>query len=88
MGMGLFYVTVFGIFLWVGWGGWFCGFTAFFEGYFGKRGCLVWCFDGEFVVVCVVEMDWKQRTFWRLKMCHDFELYFWVAAGEGFRCPL
>jgi hypothetical protein len=30
----------------------------------------------------VVEMDWKQRTFWQLKMRHDFELYFWVAAGE------
>lgn len=45
----------------------------------------MWCFDGEFVVECVVEMERKQRTFWRLKMRHDFELYFWVSVGERFR---
>jgi hypothetical protein len=49
---------------------------VFLEGCFGKEGVWVWCFDGEFVVECVVEMDWKQRTFWQLKMRHDFELYF------------
>jgi hypothetical protein len=48
----------------------------------------VWCFDGEFVVECVAEMDWKQRAFWRLKMRHEFELYFrvetvWLSCVTG-----
>jgi hypothetical protein len=51
---------------------------VFFEGCFGKRGCLVWCFDGEIVVECVADVDAKQRVFGGLTMRHDFELYFWA----------
>jgi hypothetical protein len=40
-----------------GLGSWFCGV---FEGCLGKEGVWVWCFDGEFVVERVVEMDRKQ----------------------------
>jgi hypothetical protein len=60
MGMGLFYVTVFGFFLWVVLGGWFCGFTAFLRGVLEKEGVWVWCFDGESVVECVADVDAKQ----------------------------
>jgi hypothetical protein len=41
-------------------GGWFCGFAVFLRGVLEKEGVWVWCFDGEFVVECVVEVDWKQ----------------------------
>jgi hypothetical protein len=84
MGMELFYVTVFGFFLGVVWGGRFRGFAVFFEGVLEKEGVWVWCFDGEFVVECVVEMDRKQRTFRRLKIRQGFELYF---LALKVRCP-
>ena len=53
----------------------------FLRGALEKEGVWVWCFAGEFVVECVADVDAEQRTFWRLKMRHVFELYFWVAAG-------
>jgi hypothetical protein len=40
----------------------FCGFAGLFEGVFGKTGVFVWCFDGEFVVNCVVECGGSQRV--------------------------
>jgi len=60
MGMGLFYVTVFGFFLWVVRRERFRGFMVFLRGVLEKEGVWVWCFDGEFVVKCVVEVDVKQ----------------------------
>jgi hypothetical protein len=55
-----------------------------------KEGVWVWCFDGEFVVECVVDVVANQWTFWRQKMRHDFELYFqpvlcleWLVALEN-----
>jgi hypothetical protein len=35
-----------------------------FEGVFGKTGCTLWCFCGEFVVLCVVE-DGRLRPLFR-----------------------
>jgi hypothetical protein len=60
MGMELFYVTVFRFFC-----GWcevvgFVVLRCFLKGVLEKEGVWVWCFDGEFVVECVVEMDRKQ----------------------------
>jgi hypothetical protein len=58
---------------------WVVGFVVlrrFLRGVLEKEGVWVWCFDGEFVVECVANVDAEQRTFWWLKMRHDFELYF------------
>jgi hypothetical protein len=49
---------------------------VFLQGVFEKTGVLVWCFGGEFVVLCVVEMVLKQPLFWRLKIRQDFRIYF------------
>jgi hypothetical protein len=49
---------------------------VFFRGVLGKDGVSVWCFDGDFVVECVAEVESKQCTFRRLKRRQDFEIYF------------
>jgi hypothetical protein len=30
--------------------------NAVFQGFFAKRGAKTWCFDGQFVVLCVVSV--------------------------------
>jgi hypothetical protein len=60
MGMGLFYVTVFGFFFVGGVGGLVLWFTAFLRGVLEKEGVWVWCFDGESVVECVADVVAKQ----------------------------
>jgi hypothetical protein len=76
MGMGLFYVSVF-VFI-CGWSGgiYFCDFMEFLRGVLGNEGVWRWCFAGVSVVECVASVEAKQRTFGRLKMRHDFDLYF------------
>jgi hypothetical protein len=41
----------------------FVGFAGVFEGRFGKSGESLWCFCGENVVGCVVNVDRKLRVF-------------------------
>jgi hypothetical protein len=43
----------------------FCGFAEFFDRGFGETGVFAWCFDGEFVVNCVVERGVLRRVFER-----------------------
>jgi hypothetical protein len=52
------------------------GGGSFFQGVLAKKGVLVWCFCGEVVVDCVVNRGALTAAFWRLKICHGFELYF------------
>jgi hypothetical protein len=52
------------------------GGGAFFRGSFAKNGVFAWCFCGEVVVNCVVNRGALMAAFWRLKICHCFELYF------------
>jgi hypothetical protein len=52
------------------------GGGAFFQEVFAKNGVFAWCFCGEVVVNCVVNRGALMAAFWRLKICHCFELYF------------
>jgi hypothetical protein len=54
----------------------FWGFAGVFGGGFGKTGVCVWCFCGEFVVDCVVNVDTKPQLFRCRKMGQRFEVYF------------
>jgi len=74
--MGLFYVTVLKFYFWV-------NLPLFFKGVFGKARVLVWCFDGSFVVECVVIVDRRHHVMRGLKTCHEFQLYFEVKCGKG-----
>jgi hypothetical protein len=58
----------------------FCGGMVFLLGVLGKCGVLLWCFCGEFVVECVVNVVSFRSLLWRLEMGQGFELYF---GGEG-----
>jgi hypothetical protein len=44
-----------------GFRGFFCALWAFFEGVLGKVVCRTWCFCGENVVECVVNVVRKRR---------------------------
>jgi hypothetical protein len=52
------------------------GLTGVFEGGFGKCGAQRWCFCGEFVVDCVVNVARLMVDFSALKICQLFEIYF------------
>lgn len=52
------------------------GFAMFFRGGFWKKRILVWCFDGEVVVDCVVIVDRRCHVAWRLKICHFLRFIF------------
>jgi hypothetical protein len=54
------------------------GGSAFLQGVFVKSSVLRRCFCGEVVVDCVVNRGALMAVFWRLKICHCFELYFFV----------
>jgi hypothetical protein len=82
MGMGLFYVTVFAFFFRGGGGTGTAGFAVFLRGVMGKGAFLVWCFAGELVVNCAFIVERRHRGAWRLKTCHDFEIYFQVCCGK------
>jgi hypothetical protein len=51
---------------------------AVFAGVLRKTGVFSWCFDGEFVVRCVVERGVSQRVFSCRKVRQLFEIYFFV----------
>jgi hypothetical protein len=59
MGMGLFYVTVFGFFSCVVGRDGFRDFRVFLRGVLEKGHVWMWCFDGEIVVGCVADVDAK-----------------------------
>jgi hypothetical protein len=42
----------------------------------GKTWSGTWCFDGEFVVRCVVDVVFWMVCFWGPKNVTDFEIYF------------
>jgi hypothetical protein len=71
-----------GFFFWGGGGVGICGFAVVLRGVLGEGGVSVWCFDGEFVVECVAEMDARQCTFLRLKIRHGFQLYFSIPSDR------
>jgi hypothetical protein len=48
----------------------------FLQGFFAKKVILTWCFCGEFVVECVVNVVEKQRVFAGRKIGQAFEVYF------------
>jgi hypothetical protein len=48
----------------------------FLQGFFAKKVVLTWCFCGEFVVECVVNVVEKQRVFAGRKIGQAFEVYF------------
>jgi hypothetical protein len=52
-----------------------CGFL---QGFFAKWTFLLWCFCGEFVVECVVNVVEKQRVFTRRKIGQVFQVYFFL----------
>jgi hypothetical protein len=43
----------------------FAFFAGIFEDILEKVGVLMWCFDGENVVLCVVDVVVKSLFFWR-----------------------
>jgi hypothetical protein len=47
-----------------------------FQGFFEKNGAKAWCFDGQFVVRCVVKMAFWMVAFESRKMGQAFEIYF------------
>jgi hypothetical protein len=47
-----------------------------FSGGFAKKCVFRVVFCGEVVVDCVVNRGALMAVFWRLKICHGFELYF------------
>jgi hypothetical protein len=59
----------------------FCGGMVFLLGVLGKCGVLLWCFCGEFVVECVVNVVSFRSLLWWLGMGQGFEVYF----GGGLR---
>jgi hypothetical protein len=60
MGMGLFYVTVFGFFFGVVGRSRFMDFRVFLRGVLQKVRVWMWCFDGETVVAGVADVEAKQ----------------------------
>jgi hypothetical protein len=46
-------------------------------GFLAKTGAKTWCFDGEFVVVCVVNVVLRHHVFYARKMRHEFWIYFY-----------
>jgi hypothetical protein len=52
------------------------GFAVFFRGVAGKAVFLMWCFCGEVMVNCVVVVEKRHHVSWRLKTCHELEVYF------------
>ena len=42
-----------------------------------KPGGRTWCFDGQFVVECVVNVDRKQPMLWWANVGQVCEVYFW-----------
>jgi hypothetical protein len=89
MGMGLFYVTVFGFFSVMGMGQVIGDFALFLRGVPGKVTFLMWCFCGAVVVNCVSPVEGSNRIVWRLKTRHEFEVYFsrlmWKSRRRRFR---
>src|SRR5207237_5811431 len=64
------------------WGGdW--GFYWLFEGGCGKRRVFMWCFCGDVMVDCVVFVERRHHGARRLKICHEFEVYFWLGCGKA-----
>jgi hypothetical protein len=43
---------------------------AFFDGGAGKKRVFAWCFCGEFVVDCVINVVRKMAVLWGGKTCH------------------
>jgi len=54
----------------------FLVFAGVFEGCFRKNAFSVWCFDGENVVKCVVNVVGKPSLFRPQKMRHHSQLFF------------
>jgi hypothetical protein len=52
---------------------WVCGVLL---GILAKTGRRTWCFCGEFVVKCVVNVDRKQSLLWWANVGQVFEVYF------------
>ena len=52
------------------------GFAGVFDGGPGKTGVFWWCFCGEFVVGCVVNVVRKMAVIGARKTCHFLQLYF------------
>ncbi|WP_353072374.1 hypothetical protein [Tunturiibacter gelidiferens] len=52
------------------------GVSLFLLGVLAKMGAKTWCFGGEFVVFCVVNVVSKQPVFRARKMRHGFRVYF------------
>jgi hypothetical protein len=46
------------------------------QGVFGGNGGILWFFDGEFVVKCVVKRGGTMVSFCGRKIRHGFQLYF------------
>jgi hypothetical protein len=63
----------------------FCGGMLFLLGVLGKCGVLLWCFCGEFVVECVVNVVSFRSLLWRLEMGQGFEVYFEEGSVGGWR---
>jgi hypothetical protein len=66
------------------------GGYPFLLGALAKTGAKTWCFGGEFVAVCVVNVVIKQPLTWALKIRHRFWIYFlgfplWNTPGRGLR---
>jgi hypothetical protein len=49
---------------------------GFLLGVLAKTGGRMWCFGGEFVVLCVVSVVLQQPYFQARKMRHGFWIYF------------
>jgi hypothetical protein len=66
----------------------FCCFAAFLRGVLGKVVCRTWFLCGEFVVDCVVIVDYGRSLFGGRKMGHPFEVYFqrWLGGQRLGHC--
>jgi hypothetical protein len=82
--MSLFFL----VFFWKGLEAEMGGFAVFFEGGFEKSACLMWCFAGEFVVNCVVNVDRKRHVAWSLKTCHFLRFIFMFDVEKSSRTIL
>jgi hypothetical protein len=55
---------------------------AFFDGGLEKKGVFAWCFCGEFVVDCVINVVRKMAVLRGQKTCHFLQIYFQGLFGE------
>jgi hypothetical protein len=67
--------------------GWHCEWIfvvllGVFEGCFGKRVSLVWCFGGAFVVLCMAGVVVERPYSGGRKMRQVLQLYFWLPAAR------